>query len=126
MKIVSIITLAALLGPSVAVQAFQQTFWGEDKGNGDGNPHITSWANSDAASAQFLSHLTGTGTETFEGFTSGQSGPLNINFPGAGTATLSGSGGSIVQDPGSVSVGRFDTTPGGNKFWEVSQNFTIT
>ncbi len=124
MKTIPLITIAALLGPCLAAQAFEQTYWGEDAGNGDPNPVITSWPTADAASADFQNHLVGVGTENFEGFANGQSVPLNITFPGAGTATLTGDG-TIVQDPGSVSVGRFNTTPGGSKFLETSQNFTI-
>jgi hypothetical protein len=124
MKTFPLITIAALLGPCLAAQAFEATYWGETQGNGDGNPPITSWTAADTASADFQNHLVGVGTETFEGFANGQSVPLNITFPGAGTATLTGNG-AIVQDPGSVSVGRFNTTPGGNKFLETSQNFTI-
>jgi len=127
MKTIStIIAAAALLGPCIASQAYEATFWGEDQGNGDGNPLITSWPNASGASSDFQSHLTGTGTETFEEFANGQTGPYAINFPGAGTATLSGGDASIVQDPGSESVGRFNTTPGGSKFLEIDQNFTIS
>jgi len=67
-----------------------QTFFGEDT-NGTESTQAT-LVNSVAAENSFLGLLTGVGTEDFDAFTLGQTGPLNLTFPGAGTATLTGSG----------------------------------
>lgn len=78
----------------------QTTFFGEDLPNPLFSPsaslsdRLYSFPNASAAQALFLSALTSdVGTETFEsGFTQNQSGPINLTFPGAGSATLTGSG----------------------------------
>lgn len=58
----------------------------------------SSLTNSNLARNQFAAQLSGVGTETFEGFSRGTTSPLGLNFPGAGTATLTGSG--CVSDIG--------------------------
>ncbi|MEQ9485145.1 PEP-CTERM sorting domain-containing protein [Coleofasciculus sp. F4-SAH-05] len=73
-------------------QAFS-VFFGEDLNvGGNGNTPLSSFPNSSQAEADFLSKLKGVGTEDFEGFNANQKPPLNLTFPGAGTATLSGAG----------------------------------
>lgn len=73
----------------------------------------------------FLSGLSGVGTETFESYAVGSDGPLAVSFPGSSgsiTATLNGNG----QVESSIGAGRFNTSPGGNRWWEVSGTFGIT
>ena len=72
-------------------------FFGEDL-NGDPTVRLLATPNASAANAAFLSNLVGVGTENFEGFAEGTSLPLVINFPGAGTATISGSTTAIVAN----------------------------
>jgi len=96
---------------SMASQA--AIFFGEDL-----NPS-SSTTNSDDANTSFLSQLTGVGTEDFETYSNGTTGPLIIDFGSAGTATLSGSG--SVSDG---CCGRFATS--GVNMWETNENFTIT
>ncbi|HWN95673.1 MAG TPA: VPDSG-CTERM sorting domain-containing protein [Methylomirabilota bacterium] len=81
-----------------SAQAVPTTFFGEDLNTSE-TTRLLSRPNSDAAAAQFLSQLVGVGTETFEGFSDGQSVPLALSFPGSIgsiTATLSGSG--VIDD----------------------------
>lgn len=83
-----------------------------------------------AARTNFLSSLVGVGNETFESFSAGATSPLALTFPGAGTATLNGSGCVDNTTPsvcnGSGNPGRWATS--GGKFWEVdsSGSFVIT
>ncbi len=76
------------------------------------------------ARTDFLSHLIGVGTESFESFADGQTGPLPLSFPGAGLGTLSG-GGEIDDDP-DLTFGQQAIT--GSKWWRTStgNNFTIS
>jgi len=111
-----------------------QVFFGEDLNNSAAVP-LASTPNSSAAQASFLSHLIGVGIETFEApdNTAGQSAPLSLNFPGAGTATLSGGNGVIVAvTPGSTNgAGRYSIpSASSSQFWEVQAggggNFSVT
>jgi hypothetical protein len=109
------------------------TFFGEDVNNSESVP-LASTPNSDNAQAQFLSHLIGVGTETFEApdQTIGQTAPLALSFPGAGTATLTGGSGSVAGvTPGSTNgVGRYSVpSASSSQFWEVDAgggSFTVT
>ena len=74
----------------------------------------------DTARNNFLSNLTGVGTETFESFLTGSVPPLGITFPGAGSATLTGSG--IIR--GNAGIGRFATS--GTQYLEMSGTFTLS
>jgi hypothetical protein len=71
---------------------------------------------SDAAAAAFLSRLVGTGTENFDALASGSTAPIALVFPGAGTATLTGSG-RVVYEP-DVYFGRYATS--GTQFYEAT------
>ncbi|MPW28063.1 PEP-CTERM sorting domain-containing protein [Agarivorans sp. B2Z047] len=106
-----ILISSILLGLSASANA-SVIFFGEDLNPG------TSTANSSAAKDNFFASLVGAGTEDFESFSTGSSGPLTADFGAAGTATLSGSG--AIDNGG---YGRFATS--GTKFWETNQNFTI-
>lgn len=104
------------------------TFFAEDLSANEAQ--LGSTPNSDAKETEFLNNLTDEGTEDFEGFSDGDTEPLNLSFPGFGggtlSATLSGGGGEI-EDLDSLGNGRYPTS--GNLFWEVAaggaNNFTI-
>ncbi len=97
-------------------------YFGEDLNNSNSVP-LASYPNASAASASFLSNLVGTGTETFEGISG--SAPVTLTFPGAGTATLSGSGSIVSVTPGSTNgFGRYAIS--GSKYWEVEVNSSTT
>lgn len=103
---------------AVQAQAYQ-TFFGEDINNSSIVP-LLSHPNASIASSSFLASLTGVGTETFEGFSPDTPAPLTLNFPGAGSATLTGGDGLIVSvAPGSTNgFGRYATS--GNNYWDVT------
>jgi len=109
-KITRILGGISLVCFSMASQA--TVFFGEDL-----SPGVSS-ANSATANASFLAGLSGVGTEDFESFAVGTSGPLAVDFGIAGTATLSGSG-----DISTGVAGRFPTS--GSKLWETNSDFTI-
>jgi len=98
-------------------------FYAEDNDGSEGTR--ASNVNSLARQTQFLSYLIGVGTETFEA----QSGnaPLALTFPGAGTATLSGTGQVLTQGGGTNGFGRYPIS--GSNFWEAvltrSGTFTV-
>ena len=116
--------LAGALTTSMHANAAPQFFFGEDLGLGE-SIALSSWANSSAAQASFLSNLTGVGTETFESFATSTGAPLDLVFPGAGTATLSGNGGVRTVASGTTNgVGRYATS--GTNFWEASSIFSIS
>lgn len=120
-----LMTTAVLL-TSASAFAAPLTFFGFDQGPGESG-RLNTYTNATAASNSFQSHLIGVGTETFESFSDGMNAPLNLTFPGAGTATLSGSGASIDQVSGSGSngVGRYAIS--GSKYVETGdKGFTIT
>jgi hypothetical protein len=118
-------TAAAMLTSGVA--SGYSIFFGEDTGLGESTPlPVASRINSTAAQNAFLANLVGVGTETFESFGAGTGAPLNLTFPGAGTATLGGSGSIRNVTPGTTNgVGRYAIS--GSRFWEASSgSFTIT
>ena len=128
---ITLITAALLSVATIPAHAVVLTYFGEDLNNSAVTP-LAALPNSSAAEASFLSNLIGVGTETFESLSG--SAPLNLTFPGAGTATLSGGGGS-VQTLSSSSVtnsaGRYGITRDGGteSYYQVSAggsgNFTI-
>lgn len=88
-----------------------------------GSIPLQSIPNSSAAETGFKSQLTGVGTETFEGFASGTTGPLALSFAGAGTATLSGGNGAVASvTPGTDNgFGRYSIPSAtSSKFWNVT------
>lgn len=87
----STVVLTGLIALTLgAANASAQTiYFGEDL---DGSTtQASTFTNSLDAEASFLSALVGVGTETFDGFAVGTTNPL-LTFPGAGTATLTGTG----------------------------------
>jgi hypothetical protein len=112
------VALAAL---SAVAQADPVTFFGEDI-NTDENVRLASHPLADAARAGFLANLTGVGTEPFDGFAGGQSPPITLTFPGAGTASLTGQGNTTVIALG-TSAGRYPIS--GTAYYTVSGTFVI-
>lgn len=80
------------------------------------------FTNSEAAQASFLGSLIGVGTETFEGIALGTTAPIALTFPGAGTATLSGS--AEVMNIGMTCCGRHAHS-GTNFIQTESTNFSV-
>ncbi|MEM1412104.1 MAG: PEP-CTERM sorting domain-containing protein [Pseudomonadota bacterium] len=116
--------LALALGLAASAQA-QQTFFGEDTGQGDTTP-LASTPNADQARANFLAALaTSFGTEDFEGFDDADVAPLVVDFT-VGTATLTGGGGFVEEIAMGLTNndGRYPTS--GTKYWDTDRNFTIT
>jgi hypothetical protein len=116
------LTAALLLALPIVASAAPVTFFGEDLGLGEGT-RLPSHPNADAARTSFLSNLVGVGTETFEGFAQFTAAPLALNFPGAGTATLNGSGYVESVPAGTNGFGRYPIS--GDKYWETGDVFSI-
>jgi hypothetical protein len=85
---------------------------------------LAAFPNATAAEADFLALLSGVGTEDFESFTAGTGTPLALVFPGAGTATLTGTGSIDNVPTGTNGFGRYPTS--GDQYWESGQNFAIS
>lgn len=92
MKKALILTFALVFLFATQAFALQMDFFGEDLGLGDHNGKLSTHPNADAAQYDFLSYLSGVGTEDFETLTLWDSTPTTLVFSGAGTATLTGSG----------------------------------
>ena len=100
LKLTLLATAAAAVFSAGSASAYN-VFFGEDLGLGEGTPlPVASRVNSTAAQNSFLANLIGVGTETFEGFATGTGAPLALTFPGAGTATLGGTGAIATVTPG--------------------------
>lgn len=95
------IALVCALAGAAELEA-QATFFGEDLSADEA--HLGAFPNSNAAEADFLSYLEGVGTETFDGIPDGTGNPV-LSFPGAGSATLNGTG--SVQDESDACCGRY-------------------
>lgn len=110
-----IIASISLMGiASAPAHAGYTTFFGEDF-NGSQTVPLLSYAAATGARTNFLSSLTGVGTENFE--SQAGSAPLALTFPGAGTATLTGSGSVASVTSGSTNgFGRYATS--GTNYWE--------
>lgn len=130
MKKIASLTIAAGLALTASQANAYILFFGEDVNSSESTP-LASVPNALGAESNFLSNLSGTGTEDFESYADGSEDPLDLVFPGAGTATLSGGDGEIESEPpGDASAGRY-SVPSANssKFWEVraggSGNFAV-
>jgi len=117
-----ILCSASLLSLASVGIAGAVTFFGEDLGGGEYN-RLASHLNADTARNSFLSNLIGVGTETFDGYATGEEAPLNITFPGAGTATINGSGSIESVPTGTNGYGRYPIS--GSNFWQGTDNFSI-
>jgi len=112
--------LAGILFAATTTGANATLYFGEDLDWFDTNVST----NADAASSAFQSALMGVGTEDFEGFADGTTGPLIVDFGAAGTATLSGSG-QVTDD--NFGGGAKRRAHSGVNFWETSSaSFTLT
>jgi hypothetical protein len=111
------LVMVATLAVMVPAGAEAQQFFGEDLHN-SADTRIPAKPNADAARTAFLSHLSGVGTESFEDFAANTFAPIDLVFPGAGTATLTGSGAVRTQAAGTNGFGRYPTH--GNNFYEVN------
>ncbi|MDF1501440.1 PEP-CTERM sorting domain-containing protein [Roseisolibacter sp. H3M3-2] len=102
-------------------------YFGTDVGGTDATraPNV----NSAATRANFLSALTGVGTESFDGLADGATNP-SLSFAGAGTATLGGAGAvETFAGAGANGAGRYPTS--GTRFYEATSSnagttFTIS
>lgn len=102
LPIAASLAVALLTSP---LHASPVTFFGENL-----NPGNSTVGAPVTARDEFVSNLTGVGTENFEGFTNGTGSPINLTFPGSIggiDATLSGGGATIRSF---ASVGRFATS----------------
>lgn len=100
-----------------------QVFFGEDEGLGR-DTRLASRPNADAARDSFLSNLGlgNVGTETFESFEPCVTPPLTLNFSGASTATLEGSG-RVCNTPTGTSEGVYPIS--GNQYFTTLDIFSI-
>lgn len=122
-KVLIIANLCFASIASTSAHAGYTTFFGENTNGGNGA--LATYSAASGARSNFLSNLTGVGTETFEGKTG--SSPFALTFPGAGTATLTGGGNVATVPIGSTNgVGRYATS--GTNYWEMSAGtgFSIT
>lgn len=120
-SIISAIGVTALIGVG-SVQAAPVIFFGEDLSVG-----ASVGPNSVAARNNFLSSLTGVGSENFESFAGGTGTPISVSFPGSVgsiSANLTSTGGVSVDN--APNAGRFATS--GSNYLEVSSGsaFTLT
>jgi hypothetical protein len=111
-----------LLALCATGNAATYTYFGEDLGLGE-SVRLTSHPNADNARNLFLAGLTGVGTEDFESFADGTKAPLALTFPGAGTATLQGSGEIERITSGTNGYGRYPIS--GDQYWETGYSFSI-
>ena len=121
---IAVLAAASAIATSSPANAFQ-IFFGEDintNPDNESNP-LTVFPEASSAEAEFLSHLSGVGTETFEGFPLETGAPVELLFPGAGAATLNGTGAVRGAAP---TVGRYPIS--GTQFWEADadqESFSI-
>jgi hypothetical protein len=96
----AVFAVTGVLGIASSAAAAPIVYFGEDRGvfTQAGAATGAGFANSAAAEASFLAALTGVGTESFELYPDDTGAPLLITFPGAGTATLNGTG-AVDNDP---------------------------
>jgi len=108
---------AVALAASALPASAQVKFYGTDE-NGGAYTRAKN-VNSLAAQTSFLGSLTGVGTETFESFPVYTGSPLPLTFPGAGSATLNGTG-DIEEWTGSGANGAGRYAISGTKWWEAA------
>jgi hypothetical protein len=121
-KFLAILTIVLFVAMAAVAQA--DIYFGEDLNNSATVP-LSSFPNSSGAETLFKSNLVGAGTETFESFVAGTSAPLALAFPGAGTATLTGTGGIVSVTPGTTNgFGRYAIS--GSNYWEIEASSSST
>lgn len=121
-RVVPLILCLAVLSLAPAVRADPIVFFGQDTGLGEGT-RVPARPNSDTARNNFLANLSGVGTETFESFPNGRQPPIGLVFPGAGMATLTGSGNVMTVLVGTNGAGRYPIS--GNNYYESGLAFAI-
>jgi hypothetical protein len=112
----------ALIAPVAVVCAAETEYFGEDLGLGE-DTRLASWPNATAAEAEFLSRLSGVGTEDFESFAADTTAPLAVDFGIAGNATIYGNGSVRDVPTGTNGFGRYPTS--GDRYWESANVFYI-
>ncbi|MDB9520221.1 PEP-CTERM sorting domain-containing protein [Roseofilum reptotaenium CS-1145] len=113
-------SIFALVATQPSAQAYR-LFFGEDLNNGwASSTPLSSTPKASAAQNDFLSGLVGSRTETFEGFSKGTKGPLNLDFGAAGVATLKGNRHVTEQASGTADFGRYAIS--GQKYWEAQSD----
>ena len=110
----------ALAIAAMAAHAAPTVYFGENQSPG----FAVSGAPATARSS-FLGNLSGVRTESFESFTLASVAPIVLSFTGSNAtslgATLTGTG----QISNNTSNGRWNTSPGGSKWWDVNGSFNI-
>ncbi|MBP0000886.1 MAG: PEP-CTERM sorting domain-containing protein [Cyanobacteria bacterium SID2] len=113
------------IGLSSPARAYT-VFFGEDLNNSSYRP-LAEYDKATQAEADFLSHLSGVGTATFETFATQTYSPLSLDFGEAGTATLNGHGVIKSIPEGSTNgYGRYAISQ--NNYWEANaagNNFLV-
>jgi hypothetical protein len=120
MRSLAMIAACAVAASASPAFAGPVIFFGEDV-NAAGDPTEAPITNATNARNNFFLNLTGVGVETFEGIPSGTTAPIALTFPGAGTATLNGTGSVSAGNDG---VGRYPVS-GSQYYYAGSDNFTI-
>ena len=109
----------AATGP---VSAAPTMFFGEDPGLGE-TQALGSFPNATSAFNDFISNLSLSGSESFEGFALNQTAPLNLSFSGLATALLAGNGDIRVVMSGTNGGGQYPTD--GSHFYAASNTFSV-
>jgi PEP-CTERM motif len=111
------------MGLACAAQAAPQLYFGEDQSPG---ASVVPGRAPATARAAFLGELSGgVSNEGFERFAAGSTAPLALSFAGSGGSTLSATLSGAGSISNNTSVGRFNTTAGGSKWWDVQGSFKI-
>ena len=124
-----LLSLLALMGVASCIPMVSraQTFFGEDLNNSD-FVRLTATPHASAAQTTFLSSLSGSGVEDFEGFTAGTPVPLHLTFPGSLStsiqADLTGEGWILNLPTGTDWSGVYPIS-GNNALKVVGANFQI-
>jgi len=114
-----LVVLGVAAAAPTGAQAAPVIFTGENLNTSEAT-RLTSFPNAMNARNNFISQLSGVGTETFESFANGAAAPFVLTFPGAGTATMTGAA-NIVSFPGtSTSAGRYPIS--GSNYVEASSS----
>ncbi|WP_035492452.1 PEP-CTERM sorting domain-containing protein [Baaleninema simplex] len=119
------LSMSGAFGLATSARAFG-IFFGEDLNHSATQP-LTDYQNAQQAETEFLSHLVGVGTETFESFPLGTADPLSLDFGEAGTATLKGNGViNSVTEGTTNGYGRYGISK--TNYWETNaagNNFVV-
>ncbi len=123
--------IAKLLAVFVALASMSVThaipiiYFGEDLDPGNTLP---SGGNAEGAHNDFLSSISGVGTETMEGFAPGTTAPLSLNFVGSAGSISADLSGSFTNPPldavwDAPFDGRFAIS--GTQYWQTSDAFEL-